>query len=148
MRRTIRKQLPAVVAEPVALLAEVRTHALDKRPEASRVIEVNKVAKLVHDDVVENRAGREREPPRERDRPLRRARAPPRPCVANRDPTAPNTDARSLGGDGLPHELAREPAALVLREPWRIEHANLFGVQLPREPGRVGAQGCVDRTVA
>ncbi len=49
-----------MVAEPVALLAEVRAHALDERPEAPRVVEVDEVAQLVHDDVVEDPARRER----------------------------------------------------------------------------------------
>src|SRR5688572_21063077 len=96
MRRTIRKQLPAVFPEPVALLAEVGAHALDERPESARVVEVDEMAQLVHDDVVEDPPRCEHEPPRERQRAFRRARPETRTRVANGDAATPNPDARSL----------------------------------------------------
>jgi hypothetical protein len=52
-----------MVAEPVTLLAKVWVHALDERPEPPRVVEVDQVAQLVHDDVVEDPARRERKSP-------------------------------------------------------------------------------------
>src|SRR5918994_1874659 len=116
MRRTIRKQLPAVVAEPVALLSVVRSRSLDERPEAPRVVEVDEVAQLVDDDVVEDPARRERQAPRERERALRRARAEARARVADREPPVPDADAWSLDGDRLVDELAREVTTASLGE--------------------------------
>src|SRR5215207_2857153 len=148
MQRTIRKQFPTVVAQPVSLLAEIRTHLLDERPEVPRVIEMDEVTQLVDDDVGEDRARREREPPRKRERAPRRARAPTRARIADRDPATPNSNAGSLGGNGLPHELARNPPAFLFRQCRGVEHWDAFGVQLPSEPRGVRAQSSVDRTVA
>jgi hypothetical protein len=70
------------------------TPALDERPEAPAVARLAEVADLVDDDVVECLRRRKREPPVERDRAGRGARAPARRCPrtwsrANETPSAP-----------------------------------------------------------
>ena len=56
--------------------APVRAAVRDEGPEAGRVVRLAQVAELVHDDVVEHRERREREPPVERERPARTSTSP------------------------------------------------------------------------
>ena len=75
-KRPKREQLGAVLAQPVALGSPARAPLADERPELPRVVRLPQVAELVHDHVVEHRVRREHEPPVERQRAARRARAP------------------------------------------------------------------------
>ena len=63
-------------------------------PEARRVVHDAQVAGLVPDDVVEHRLGREQQPPVEAHRAARRARAPARALVADRERRVARAAAR------------------------------------------------------
>src|SRR3954471_12563384 len=114
-----REQLGPVLAQPVPLLAPVRTVPLDERPEAARVVEEPQMTELVHDHVVEHLDGRQHESPVEGERAAGRARPPERPLVSDAD--APVGDAEPVGPlvgesrDELPCSDAR--LRLADREP-------------------------------
>ena len=75
-----------MVSQPGALVLPVRAVSFDQRPERSGVVRDTQMAELVHDDVVDHCQGREDEPPVERERALRRTRAPERPLGSDPDP--------------------------------------------------------------
>ena len=73
-------------SQPGALVLPVWAVSFDQRPERSGVVRDTQMAELVHDDVVDHCQGREDQPPVERERALRRTRAPQRPLGSDPDP--------------------------------------------------------------
>jgi hypothetical protein len=84
------------VGVPACSTAPLGTVALDLAPEALRVIENAEMAELVDDDVVEDLERGEHQPPVERDRTARRARAPKRALIADSQPRVPDAEAGRL----------------------------------------------------
>src|SRR5262249_44675862 len=66
--RLEREQFRAVLVEPLRVAAPARAARGDEPPEARRVVQLDEVADLVDDDVVEHVVGGEHEPPVERER--------------------------------------------------------------------------------
>ena len=85
-----------VIAQPIALLAPVRTMSLDERPELSRVVRDAQVAELVHDHVVEHFGRREHQSPVEGERAARRAGTPERALSSDTDSAVLDADPLSL----------------------------------------------------
>ena len=75
-----------MAAQPRLRLAVIRAIRGKQRPEARRVIHHLEVADLVPDDVVEDRLGRQQQPPVEAHRAAARAARPARPLAADREP--------------------------------------------------------------
>src|SRR5215475_15153907 len=79
------EQRCAVLAKPPLGVAKLRARLLDQAPKADGMVRLAQVHQLVDEDVVADVRGHQHEAEVERDVPLRRAGAPPRALVADRD---------------------------------------------------------------
>src|SRR5581483_5909553 len=95
-RRLVREDLPAVVVEPSLRVGVARPPFRDEPPEARAVVQLDEVADLVHDDVVEDVVRGEDEPPVEAERPLAGARTPAAALIAQRDPAVRDAERSGL----------------------------------------------------
>jgi len=108
-----------VVTQPVTLPAPERAMVLDERPELSRVVRDAQVTELMHDHVVQDAGWCEHEPPVERERAARRARAPERSLPSYSDSTVLDADALRLLPGQRRDELSRgQPRLRLADEGW------------------------------
>jgi hypothetical protein len=110
---------------------------------------LDKVADLVHDDVVEHVVRRQHEPPVEAERALARARAPAAALVAQRDPLVRHAERRRLRLRDQRDARLRLTPPLLLGEGELVQvEARLRSfLQLTLEPREVGRDRVADLTV-
>src|SRR5581483_6777912 len=147
-RRLVREDLPAVLVEPLLRVAVARSPALDELPECDPVMQLDEVAHLVHDDVVEHVVRSEHEAPVEAQRSFARARAPAAHLIAQRDPTVCDAERRRLGLRDQLHARARLAATLLLRQTQALEAEPRLDRlrELACKPCLVEVDGLVDLT--
>ena len=133
--RAEREQLGSVVTQPVTLPAPGRAMVLDERPELSRMVRDAQVTELMHDDVVQDVGRCEHEPPVERERAARRARAPERSLPSYADSAVRDADARRLLLGQRRDELSRgQPRLRLTDQEWIEAQSRHLATPLSLDP--------------